>query len=139
MRDESFFDNAPWETIHGQIIGKANNYQAVPDGCRRSRIIKNDRIRAYERHFREQCRIYAGAMVDRPFEVVVIVYTKSWSFDLDNSLKTLLDCMQDAGVITDDKNCIRIVADKVLDPYNPRIEFCVLPQPPQPSLFGSSV
>ena len=36
------------ETIYGQVIAKANNYQAVPGKDGQKRIIKNDRIREYE-------------------------------------------------------------------------------------------
>ena len=31
-----------WETIFGQVVSKANNYQAVPDGKGGRRIIKSD-------------------------------------------------------------------------------------------------
>ena len=43
------------ETIHGQIIAKANHYQAVPGKFGAKRIIKDEKIRAYERSFMEQC------------------------------------------------------------------------------------
>ena len=44
------------ETIYGQVIAKANNYQAVPGKDGQKRIIKNDRIREYE------CGVNAGMM-----------------------------------------------------------------------------
>lgn len=115
------------ERISGQIVAKANNYQAVPDvatGGRR--IIKNGKVRAYERSFLEQCKIYKGKGINYPFELIVAVYYKRQGFDLDNSLKTLLDCLQYAGAITNDNLCTRIVADKCLDPSNPRVEFAIL-------------
>lgn len=37
------------EVIHGQIIAKANHYQAVPGKSGAKRIIKDGKIRAYER------------------------------------------------------------------------------------------
>lgn len=126
----------PIETIKGQIVAKANNYQAVPDKATGGRrIIKSDKIRAYERNFAAQCRVYAGKMISRPFELIVSVYYRNNSFDLDNSLKTLLDCLQYVGAITNDNLCRRIDATKRIDQYNPRVEFALLPEPPQPSLF----
>ena len=45
------------EVIHGQIIAKANHYQAVPGKGDTKRIIKDGKIRAYERNFMEQCKM----------------------------------------------------------------------------------
>lgn len=42
------------ETIHGQIIAKANHYQTVPGKGGTKRIIKDEKIRAYERTFIQQ-------------------------------------------------------------------------------------
>lgn len=126
----------PIETIYGQIIPKANNYKAVPDKATGGRrIIKSDKIRAYERTFAEQCKVYAGQHIDRPFELITTIYYKSARFDLDNSLKTLLDCLQYVGAISDDNLCIRITADKCIDKYRPRVEFAVLAAPAPPTLF----
>lgn len=124
------------EVIHGQIVAKANNYQAVPDGAGGRRMIKNSKVRAYEQSFIRQCRIYAGRMIDWPFELIATVYYRHNKYDLDNSLKTLLDCLQYAGAITNDNLCRRIVADKCIDPYHPRVEFSIIPEPEHPSLFG---
>lgn len=123
------------EVILGQIVAKANNYQAVPDGKGGRRMIKSSKVRAYEQSFISQCRIYAGRKIDRPFELTVTIYYKHNNFDLDNSLKTLLDCLQYAGAITNDNLCRRIVADKRIDPYRPRVEFSIIPEPAPPSLF----
>lgn len=127
--------SAEVEVILGQIVAKANNYQAVPDGSGGRRMIKNSKVRAYEQSFIRQCRVYAGRKINRPFELVVIVYYRHNNFDLDNSLKTLLDCLQYAGAITNDNLCRRIVADKRIDPQRPRVEFSIIPEPAPPSLF----
>ena len=107
------------EVIHGQIIAKANHYQAVPGKSGAKRIIKDGKIRAYERSFR----------------LFVRVFHSSVRFDLDNSLKTLLDCLQMAGAITDDKLCFQIEAEKKIDRYHPRIEFALLELNEQKQLF----
>lgn len=56
-------------------------------------------------------------------------------FDLDNSLKTLLDCLQMVGAITDDKLCFQIEAEKNIDRYHPRIEFALLEVNEQKTIF----
>lgn len=129
------YTDPPVEIIHGQIVAKANNYQAVPDGAGGRRIIKSERVRAYERLFLSQCKQYAGAMINRPFELIAAVYYRNSVYDIDNSLKTLLDCLQYAKAITNDNLCTRIVADKLVDPSNPRVEFSIIAEPPQPTLF----
>lgn len=127
------------EVILGQIIGKANNYLAVPDGAGGRRMIKNNKIRAYEKNFLRQCRVYAGRMINRPFEINAVIYYIHNNFDLDNSLKTLLDCLQYARAIADDKLCIHINATKRIDPYRPRVEFSIIPDKPQPGLFDGMI
>ena len=98
------------ETIYGQVIAKANNYQAVPGKDGQKRIIKNDRIREYEKSFCLQCKKYRGKRI-------------SGRFDLDNTLKTILDCLQMVEAITNDSLCFEIHAEKRIDRRNPRVEF----------------
>ena len=123
------------ETIHGQIIAKANHYQAVPGKDGTKRIIKDDKIRAYERSFMAQCTKYRNRRISSRFRLFVRVWHSSVRFDLDNSLKTLLDCLQMVGAITDDKLCFQIEAEKKIDKYHPRIEFALLEVNEQKQLF----
>lgn len=125
------------EVIHGQIIAKANHYQAVPGKFGQKRIIKDEIIRAYERSFMEQCKVYRNRRISSRFRLFVRVWHSSERFDLDNSLKTLLDCSQMAGAITDDKLCYQIEAEKHLDKYRPRIEFAILEVNEQKQLFNN--
>ena len=111
------------ETIFGQVIAKANNYLSVPDGKGERRIIKNESIRQYERSFFQQCRIYRNRRVSSPFILHATVFQSSWSYDLDNSVKTLLDCLQQVNAITNDNLCIEIRARKAIDRSNPRVVF----------------
>ncbi len=115
------------ETIYGQVVAKANNYQAVPSSGGRKRIIKNNRLRAYEDSFRQQCKVYAGRLINCKFTLHVAVYFKTASSDLDNSLKTILDCLQDVRAIANDNLCFKIVAEKRIDKYRPRIVFSIEP------------
>lgn len=125
------------EVIHGQIIAKANHYQAVPCKGDTKRIIKDGKIRAYERNFMEQCKIYRNRRISSRFRLFVRVWHSSVKFDLDNSLKTLLDCLQMVGAITDDNLCFQIEAEKRLDKYHPRIEFALLEVNEQKLLFNN--
>ena len=122
-----------YETIWGQPVSKANSYMAVPDGDGGKRIIKNERIRAYERSFDEQCKIYRGKQINRPFRLHITVYESSNAYDLDNCLKTVLDCLQYAGAITNDNLCVGILATKRIDRDHPRIEYGL--EELEPTLF----
>lgn len=123
------------EVIHGQIIAKANHYQAVPGKFGRKRIIKDEKIRAYESSFVEQCKVYRNKRISSRFRLFVRVFHSSVRFDLDNSLKTLLDCLQMVGAITDDNLCFQIEAQKLIDKYHPRIEFALLEVNEQKQIF----
>lgn len=124
------------EVIHGQIVAKANHYQAVPGRNGEKRIIKDGKIRAYERSFMRQCTKYRNRRISSRFRLFVRVWHSSVRFDLDNSLKTLLDCLQMVGAITDDKLCFQIEAEKHIDKRNPRVEFALLEVNEQKRLFG---
>lgn len=132
MTREDIYDNPPVEVIRGQILGKANNYQVVPGG----RMIKSERLRRYEDSFLRQCVKYKGMRIGTRFQLKAKVYHGSSVYDLDNSLKTLLDCLEYAGAITNDNLCYSIVAEKLIDRSNPRVEFSIQAQRPQPTLFG---
>lgn len=123
------------EVIRGQIVGKANHYQAVPGKGGARRIVKDGKIRAYERSFVLQCRKYRDRRISGRFRLFARVYHSSIRYDLDNSLKTLLDCLQQAGAITDDKLCFQIEAEKRIDKYDPRVEFALSEVDEQKELF----
>lgn len=123
------------EVIHGQIIAKANHYQAVPGKNGKKRIIKDEKIREYERLFITQCKTYKNRCISTRFRLFVRVFHSSVRFDLDNSLKTLLDCLQMVGAIEDDKLCFQIEAEKRIDKYHPRVEFALLELNEQKNIF----
>lgn len=126
---------APREIILGQIVAKANNYIAVPDGQGGKRIIKSDRVRGYEKSFARQCKTYKGANIRRPFTLDVVIWYRNNRYDLDNSIKTLLDCLQYVGAIADDNLCTRINATKKVDALRPRVDFALIAEPEPPGLF----
>ena len=116
------------ETIYGQVVSKANNYEIGNDKHGQRYIIKSEAMRAYERSFMEQCRIYKDRLINCHFTLYVAVYESSVRYDLDNALKTLLDCLQMVKAITDDNLCLKIVAEKRIDKYRPRVVFGIEPQ-----------
>lgn len=118
------------ETILGQCIAKANHYLAVPNNENGRRIIKDAEIRAYERIFSEQCKIYKGRGINRCFGLEIDLYANSARYDLDNCLKTVLDCLQQVGAISNDNLCISINARKHVDELNPRVTFGIVEYEP---------
>jgi Holliday junction resolvase RusA-like endonuclease len=68
---------------------------------------------------------YRNRNIQGFFELYADVYFQSNQPDLDNSLKGLLDCLQSCNAIKNDRNCVKIVANKYIDKNNPRIEFTV--------------
>lgn len=124
------------ETIYGQIVAKANHYMSVPGKGGTKRIIKDEKIRDYERSFISQCKTYRNKRISGRFRLFVRVWHSSPRFDLDNSLKTLLDCLQSVHAITDDNLCYQIEAEKKIDKYHPRIEFALLEVNEQKNIFN---
>lgn len=119
------------ETILGQVVSKANNYQVGNNRHGARYIIKSPEIRAYERSFSEQCKIYKDKGINGKFTLFIAVYESSLRYDLDNALKTILDCLQYVGAITNDNLCAKIVAEKRLDRSNPRVVFAIQEHEPR--------
>jgi len=114
-----------YETIQGEVVAKANHYQAVSDDSGHRRIIKDEKIRTYESCFRRQCLLYKSKGIDRIFKLHVKVFYSSMRYDLDNSLKTILDCLQMVGAIKNDNLCVAIIAHKFIDKCRPRVMFAI--------------
>lgn len=122
--------------VYGECVGKKNNYNASVDRFGRAYIYKGKQLTDYERTFVEQCKKqYQGKPINTPFDLSVIVYYRNLKNDIDNGVTSILDGLQIAGIITDDKLCKRIVADKAHDPHRPRVELFLMPDPDPPSIF----
>lgn len=124
-------DNLQQETIYGQVVSKANNYTVGNNAGMGRHIVKSAELKAYERSFLKQCRIYANRMINGRFTLFVTVYESSKRYDLDNALKTILDCLQMAKAITNDNLCTKIVAEKKLDRVTPRVVFAIQEHEPR--------
>ena len=89
-------------------------------------MAKTKSMKAFEERFYLQCGAYRNRNIEGFFELYADVYFQSNQPDLDNSLKGLLDCLQGCKAIKNDRNCVKIVANKFIDKLNPRIEFTLV-------------
>ena len=114
-----------WQTIIGHVPSKSNNYKIVYKAGHPS-IDKSDGVKKYEKDFFMQVGKYRNLNISGLFELYIRVYFETRSPDLDNSLKTVLDCLQYTKTIKNDNKCVKIVAEKYVDKMNPRIEFRIV-------------
>lgn len=118
------------QVIYGQPPSKANTYRIITmkgsNGKHHGSLAKTDALRKYEHDFYLQCGFYRNKNIQGFFELYVDVYFHSNQPDLDNSLKCLLDCLQSCKAIKNDRNCVKIIANKFVDKNNPRIEFTII-------------
>ena len=110
------------QTILGQTPSKSNCYRIITLSGHGS-LAKTPALKLYEKSFYLQCSFYRNKQIKGLFELNLNVYNSSQRPDLDNSFKIVLDCLQSCNAIENDRNCIKIVAQKFVDKINPRIEF----------------
>lgn len=113
------------QVILGSVPSKSNCYRIITIGGHAS-LGKTTAMKAFEKKFYLQCGAYRNKNIQGFFELYVDVYFQSNQPDLDNSLKGLLDCLQTCKAIKNDRNCVKIVANKFIDKLNPRIEFTIV-------------
>lgn len=114
-----------FQTIRGVAPSKSNLYKIVTIGGHGS-LAKTKKIKDYEKSFFLQCDKYRNRNIKGFFVFRIKVYYPSQRADLDNVLKVTLDCLQQCGAISNDRNCIRIEAEKFIDKVDPRIEFQII-------------
>ena len=112
------------QVIHGHVPSKSNQYKIITIGGHSS-LAKTSTMKEFEKKFYLQCG-YRNKNIHGFFELYVDVYFQSNQPDLDNSLKGLLDCLQSCKAIKNDRNCVKIVANKFIDKADPRIEFTLV-------------
>lgn len=115
------------QIINGKCPSKSNCYRIITQRDRTGKahgsLAKTDALMAYERSFYLQCSQYRNRQIKGLFELYINVFYDSQRPDLDNCLKVVLDCLQSCGAIKNDRNCVKIVAQKYIDKEKPRIEF----------------
>lgn len=112
------------QVILGQIPSKSNCYKIITLYGKGS-LAKTPALKLYEKSFYLQCNHYRNKNIKGLFELHLDVYNSSQRPDLDNSFKLVLDCLQACKAIENDRNCVKIVAQKFVDKVNPRIEFTI--------------
>ena len=110
------------QTIYGKCPSKSNCYKVVTiDG--HGSLAKQSALKEYEKSFYLQCSEYRNRDIKGLFEIHLNVFYDSQRPDLDNCLKVVLDCLQQCRAIRNDRNCVKITAEKFIDKVRPRIEF----------------
>lgn len=110
--------------VYGSVPSKSNCYKIITIAGHSS-LAKTKAMKEFEQRFYLQCG-YRNRNIKGFFELYADVYFQSNQPDLDNSLKGLLDCLQGCKAIKNDRNCVKIVANKFIDKQNPRIEFTLV-------------
>ena len=121
-------DNArktyPKVTIYGDVVSKSNQYRIIKIGGHAS-LKKTDAVKAFEEKFYLQNPL-RNANISGFFEIYLDVYFSSNRKDLDGAFKLVLDTLQSSKTIKNDRNCVKIVANKYIDKEHPRIEFTLI-------------
>lgn len=112
------------QTILGKIPSKSNSYKVITLYGHGS-IAKQKGLKDYEKSFYLQCDKYRDKMIEGLFELELKVYYENQRPDLDNCFKVLLDCLQGCKAIKNDRNCVKINAQKFIDKERPRVEFTI--------------
>ena len=114
------------QIIHGKVPSKSNCYKIITIRGHGS-LAKQSALKDYEKSFYLQCNQYRDKNITSLFKLHLDVYYENQRPDLDNCFKTVLDCLQGCKAIKNDRNCVKIVAEKFIDKTNPRIEFEIIP------------
>lgn len=109
--------------VHGKVPSKSNCYRVVKWG-NKAGLAKGKELKNYEKSFALQYQ--PTKTIEGDFELDVAVFYPSRLADLDNSLKVVLDCLQSAKAIKNDRYCQRINATRHIDKENPRVEFTLI-------------
>lgn len=114
----------PKVTIYGDVVSKSNQYRIINIGGHAS-LKKSDAVKAFEQKFYLQNPL-RNANITGFFEIYLDAYFSSNRKDLDGAFKLVLDTLQSSGTIKNDRNCVKIVAQKFIDKNSPRIEFTLV-------------
>ena len=110
--------------IKGNCPSKSNQYKVIRIGSKCS-MCKQSSLKTYENSFITQMSVYDYKLIEGNFKFEIDVYYDSRRPDLDNSLKSTLDCLQKCNAIKNDNKAMEIIARKHLDKEDPRIEFTI--------------
>lgn len=114
----------PKVTIYGDVVSKSNQYRIITINGHAS-LKKSDAVKEFEKKFYLQNPL-RNANITGFFEIYLDAYFSSNRKDLDGAFKLVLDTLQSSGTIKNDRNCVKIQAQKFVDRNNPRIEFTIV-------------
>lgn len=114
----------PKVTIYGDVVSKSNQYRIITINGHAS-LKKSDAVKEFEKKFYLQNPL-RNANITGFFEIYLDAYFSSNRKDLDGAFKLVLDTLQSSGTIKNDRNCVKIVANKFIDKISPRIEFTIV-------------
>ncbi len=110
-------------TITGQLFSKSNSRQIVMNKrTGKPMVIKNAKAIKCKKDFTLQLKaLWDRPPIPEPVHLVAEIYYPSRRPDLDESL--FMDCLQDAGVVENDRHIWEKHIKKFIDKENPRVEF----------------
>lgn len=114
----------PKVIIYGDVVSKSNQYKIITV-CGHASLKKSDAVKNFEKKFYLQNSL-RNANIKGFFELYMDAYFSSNRKDLDGAFKLVLDMLQSSNTIKNDRNCVKIVANKFIDKNNPRIEFTIV-------------
>lgn len=113
-------------TVMGQLPSMKNRRRIIPGrGKRRPMIIKSEEAMAYEEAFLASIPPEKRIGYGGPVSLKVRVWYQSRRSDLSTEL--LMDLLQKAGIILNDRQVVHVEAFKGLDPERPRVHFTLSP------------
>lgn len=93
--------------IHSEVPSKKNSYRSNGKGG----LYKPKKITDFEKLVADEVMVQRIQSVQGAFTVTVHLHVRI-DRDLDNAVTTILDALQETGVIVDDKDCFAITAYK---------------------------
>jgi len=115
-------------TFPGQLVSSKNRRRIVGFKTGRPRLIKSKPALDYEKAAAKE--VWRGAKgIEGPVSLTAHVFYSTRRPDLDVQL--LMDVLQKARVILDDRQIHQIIATKYVDKVNPRVEWQIrsIPEP----------
>jgi len=106
-------------TILGQLASKSNSRKLVHFGGRPA-FIKSQKARNFVEGFLLQAKP-PRKTIEGPLMLTAYIYYDSRRPDLDHHV--LQDCLQNAGIIQNDRQIFAYYCEKRLDRENPRVVF----------------
>jgi Holliday junction resolvase RusA-like endonuclease len=104
--------------LKGQIVSKKNNYRFGKGSWYNC---KQRELDALILSLRSQV-VDVSVLPIKSDCKLILSFWQSFKTDLDNQITTIMDCLQNSGIILNDRQIKKIEASKIKDNINPRVE-----------------